>query len=98
MIYQHQLSALVLDHLHDIYMCLRRAFEPVYQSLLASCLSMPMTFLPTGLPHLCYEMCYSCGCCIVEAWFFKLLCCLCSYIFCVLFVLSSEDQAFEPVE
>jgi hypothetical protein len=33
MIYQHQLSTLVLDHLHDIYMCLRCAFAPVYLSI-----------------------------------------------------------------
>jgi hypothetical protein len=67
MIYQHQLSTLVLDHLHDIYMCLRCAFEPVYQSLLVSCLSMPMSCLPASLSRLCYGMCYSCGCRVVEA-------------------------------
>jgi hypothetical protein len=67
MIYQHQLSTLVLDHLHDIYMCLRRAFEPVYQSLLASCLLMSMSCLPVDLSRLCYGMCYSCGCRVVEA-------------------------------
>jgi hypothetical protein len=31
-------------------------------------------------------------------WLFGLLCCLCSCFFSVLFVLSFEDRAFEPVE
>jgi hypothetical protein len=44
MIYQHQLSTLVLDHLHDIYMCLRRAFAPVYLSSLSPVNAMDMCY------------------------------------------------------